>query len=175
MASVFDDIRKAAGNRDKSINWYRTKIRDLGNRISASKLLRGGKVRTRPRMNELQMFFYDPKFKRELPYYDRFPLVLPIESYRDGFLGINFHYLPQPLRIQLLERLDARNFEGDYSSLKRIKLIKPCIKRYLTSKFKSGFLRLDETDYLPAVLMPVAQFQKASESRIFADSRRRAR
>ena len=33
MASVFDDIRKAAGDRDKSINWYRTKIRDLGNRI----------------------------------------------------------------------------------------------------------------------------------------------
>ena len=62
MASVFDDIRKAAGDRDKSINWYRTKIRDLGNRISASKLLRGGKVRTRTRMNELQMFFYDPKF-----------------------------------------------------------------------------------------------------------------
>ena len=175
MASVFDDIRKAAGDRDKSINWYRTKIRDLGNRISASKLLRGGKVRTRPRMNELQMFFHYPKFKRELPYYDRFPLVLPIERYTDGFLGINFHYLPQPLRIQLLERLDARNFEGDYSSLKRIKLIKPCIKRYLTSKFKSGFLRLDETDYLPAVLMPVAQFQKASESRVFADSRRRAR
>ena len=78
MASVFDDIRKAAGDRDKSINWYRTKIRDLGNRISASKLLRGGKVRTRPRMNELQMFFYDPKFKRELPYYDRFPLLRDI-------------------------------------------------------------------------------------------------
>jgi hypothetical protein len=26
------------------------------------------------------MFFYDPKYKQVLPYYDRFPLVLPLET-----------------------------------------------------------------------------------------------
>ena len=50
------------------------------------------------------MFFYDPKFKKTLPYYDTFPLVLPLETYNDGFLGINMHYLPIPLRVNLLDQ-----------------------------------------------------------------------
>ena len=49
------------------------------------------------------MFFYDPKLK-PFPYYDRFPLVLPLERFQ-MVLGINFHYLPIPLRIRLLDRL----------------------------------------------------------------------
>ena len=53
----------------------------------------------------LNMFFYDPKMKKKLPYYDRFPLILPIEQYSDGFLGINFHYLSMPIRIRLLDRV----------------------------------------------------------------------
>ena len=32
----------------------------------------------------LNLFFYDPKFKKKLPYYDTFPLVLPLETYSDG-------------------------------------------------------------------------------------------
>ena len=45
------------------------------------------------------------KLKNKLPYYDRFPLTLPIEQYSDGFLGINLHYLSILMRIRLLDRL----------------------------------------------------------------------
>ena len=41
---------------------------------------------TDPFFGRLNMFFYDPKFKKTLPYYDSFPLVLPLENYPDGFL-----------------------------------------------------------------------------------------
>ena len=51
------------------------------------------------------MFIYDPKLKDKLPYYDTFPLVLPVEQYKDGFLGINLHYLSIPMRMRLLDRL----------------------------------------------------------------------
>lgn len=172
--SVFDDIRNLAGNREKSIAWYRGKIRGLGNRINSSRLIRTGKVTTRPVLNNLHMFFYDPKTKLKLPYYDRFPLAMPIERYSDGFLGINFHYLPIPLRMKLMELLDRNDFKGRYSALKRQKLIKPCLKRYLRQHYRSGFLRLNEDDYVPAALMPVQKFVKAKEGRIWADSRRRA-
>ena len=40
------------------------------------------------------MFVYDPKTKAKLPFYDTFPLVLPIDTFRGGFIGLNFHYLP---------------------------------------------------------------------------------
>ena len=43
-------------------------------------------------VGKLNMFIYRPKLFKKFPYYDIFPLVLPLEFYTDGFLGINFHY-----------------------------------------------------------------------------------
>ena len=172
MASVFDTIRQAAGDRDLSINWYKKKVADLSNRISAARLMRDNKLKKAPSFNKLHFFRYDPKLKATLPYYDTFPLVMPIQSAKGGFLGINFHYLPIPLRMKLLETLDKRGFRGDYSKLKNIREVKPTIKHYLKRQFVSGFLELEEDDYAPAIFMPVAQFRKASASQVWRDSRR---
>ena len=173
MASVFDTIRNAAGDRDLSINWYKKKVADLSNRISAARLMRDNKLKKAPTFNKLHFFRYDPKLKAILPYYDTFPLVMPIQSAAGGFLGINFHYLPIPLRMRLLETLDKRGFRGDYRKLKNIREVKPTIKHYLRRQFVSGFLELEEDDYAPAIFMPVAQFRKASASQVWRDSRRK--
>ena len=173
MASVFDTIRNAAGDRDLSINWYKKKVADLSNRISAARLMRNNKLKKAPSFNKLHFFRYDPKLKAILPYYDTFPLVMPIQSAPGGFLGINFHYLPIPLRMKLLETLDKRGFRGNYSKLKNIREVKPTIKHYLKRQFVSGFLELEEDDYAPAIFMPVAQFRKASASQVWRDSRRK--
>ena len=173
MASVFDTIRQAAGDRDLSINWYKKKVADLSNRISAARLMRDNKLKKAPTFNKLHFFRYDPKLKATLPYYDTFPLVMPIQSAKGGFLGINFHYLPIPLRMRLLETLDKRGFRGNYSKLKNIREVKPTIKHYLRRQFVSGFLELEEDDYAPAIFMPVAQFRKASASQVWRDSRRK--
>ena len=173
MASIFDTIRQAAGDRDLSINWYKKKVADLSNRISAARLMRDNKLKKAPTFNKLHFFRYDPKLKATLPYYDTFPLVMPIQSAKGGFLGINFHYLPIPLRMKLLETLDRRGFSGDYSKLKNIREVKPTIKHYLKRQFVSGFLELEEDDYAPAIFMPVAQFRKASASQVWRDSRRK--
>ena len=172
MASIFDTIRQAAGDRDLSINWYKKKVADLSNRISAARLMRSGKLKNAPTFNKLHFFRYDPKLKAVLPYYDTFPLVMPIQSAPGGFLGINFHYLPIPLRMRLLETLDKRGFRGDYRKLKNIREIKPTLKHYLKRQFVSGFLELEEDDYAPSIFMPVAQFRKAGASQVWRDSRR---
>ena len=173
MASVFDTIRNAAGDRDLSINWYKKKVADLSNRISAARLMRSGNLKQSPEFNKLYFFRYDPKLKAILPYYDTFPLVMPIQSAPGGFLGINFHYLPIPLRMRLLETLDKRGFRGDYRKLKNIREVKPTLKHYLKKQFVSGFLELEEDDYAPSIFMPVAQFRKASASQVWRDSRRK--
>lgn len=172
MADIFTDIRKQAGDATKSVAWYRKKIRELGTKVTARKLINQGTLRTRPSNGKLNMFFYDPKLKNILPYYDRFPLVLPLQSAPGGFLGINFHYLPIPLRVQLLEVIDKKGVDSDYSNLKRIRLIKPTIKHYLTNHLRSRFLRIDEEDFLIAALLPVQDFRKASSARVWTDSRR---
>ena len=104
QSKFIQSVVKAAKGRPRSTDWYREKIKEFG-KPGAMDLIRDGKRDNRPFYGRLNMFIYDPKFKKTLPYYDTFPLVLPLEKYSDGFLGINLHYLPIPLRIRLLDRL----------------------------------------------------------------------
>ena len=175
-------IAKATKGRPKSTEWFRDKIREFG-QPSAMQLIRDGKQNTRPFYGNLNMFFYDPKFKKTLPYYDRFPLVLPIERYSDGFLGINLHYLPIPLRIRLLDTLmdysTDTNFDsrtklkvlGRYKNLKKVGLLKPTIKRYLRGHVKSSFRKVEADEFVVATLLPVQRFSKANEKKVWSDSR----
>jgi hypothetical protein len=170
--SIFDIIRQARGDRDLSINWYKKKIADLSSRISATKLMRSGKMFKTPQLRGLNFFRYDPKLKGVLPYYDIFPLVLPIDSAPGGFLGINFHYLPIALRMKLFELLDNKRFKGSYRSLKNLKYVKPTLHHYLRNHLASGFLRLEEDEFAPAIFMPVQNFKKAGVGKVWSDSRR---
>ena len=145
-------------------------------------LIRDGKRNNRPFYGRLNMFFYDPKYKKTLPYYDTFPLVLPLERYDDGFLGINLHYLPMTLRIRLLDRLvdysnntkfdESTRLAVDYSKLKNLNLIKPTLKRYLAGRVKTQFRRIDADEFTVAALLPVQRFKKASASEVYSDSRK---
>ena len=56
-------------------------------------------------IGSMQMFFYDPKYKETLPYYDRFPLAIIVKPAKGGFLGMNLHYLPPILRAKFLDAL----------------------------------------------------------------------
>ncbi len=75
--------------------------------MSDSKVLSGNadQLVTKVMPGRLYMYAYDPKMKKELPYYDRFPLVFPFSKTQDGFIGLNMHYLPYPLRVGLLDKL----------------------------------------------------------------------
>ena len=133
QSKYIQSVLDAAKGRPKSTEWYKDKIKEFG-KPGAMDLIRDGKRDSRPFYGRLNMFIYDPKFKKTLPYYDTFPLVLPLEKYDDGFLGINLHYLPIPLRIRLLDRLvdfsnDTDFDEGtrlivEYRKVKNIKLVK---------------------------------------------------
>ena len=176
IQSVLD----AAKGRPKSTEWYKDKIKEFGT-PGAMDLIRDGKRANEPFFGRLNMFFYDPKYKKTLPYYDTFPLVLPLENYPDGFLGINLHYLPMNLRIRLLDRLvdysnnikfdESTRLVVDYSKLKNINLIKPTVKRYLAGRVKTQFRRIDADEFTVAALLPVARFKKASASQVYKDSR----
>ena len=58
--------------------WIRSKVKDLS---SKSALMRAQeRLRTNTIIGKMYFFYYDPKTKDSLPYYDRFPLVIPIEQ-----------------------------------------------------------------------------------------------
>ena len=179
-SKYIESVLKAAKGRPKSTQWFRDKIKEFGTPKSAD-LIRDGKRTSTPTFGLLNMFIYDPKLKDKLPYYDTFPLVLPIEEYNNGFLGINLHYLSMPIRIRLLDRLvdysnndkfdKSTKLRVDYSRLKKIDLIKPCLKRYLASNVRTKFRKVEADEFMVATLLPVQRFKKQSDSHVFAKSR----
>ncbi len=180
QSKFIQSVVDAAKGRPKSTQWYRDKIAEFG-KPGAMDLIRDGKRNNKPFFGRLNMFFYDPKLKKKLPYYDTFPLVLPLEPYSDGFLGINLHYLPMNLRLQLLDRLvdysnntkfdESTRLAVDYSKLKKLSIIKPTLKRYLAGRVKTQFRRIDADEFTVAALLPVQRFKKASAADVYKDSR----
>ena len=174
-------LKKEVGGWNLYTEWYRRKIVEFG-KPNRTKLIQDGKRRASPFFGKLNMFFYDPKLKQKLPYYDIFPLVLPLKRYSDGFLGINFHYLPIPLRVRLLDKLtdyssndkfdETTRLNVKYENVKRIKLIQPTLHKYLYSYTNSAFRRIDADEFVIATMLPVQQFKKESSAKVWSDSRR---
>ena len=182
MASVFDRIKVRAGDTDRSATWYRSQVNRIASGKTAGQLFREGKLQASPSVGRLNLFGYNPKLRAKLPYYDIFPLVLPLEPTKGGFMGMNFHYLPPLLRFRLLERMQARasdrrfdsntKFEVNYDDVKSIKIVKPTIKKYLYAYCQTGFIRINADDAAVAIYLPVQRFKKAPEATVYADSRK---
>ena len=139
-------------------------------------------------VGNMYYFSYEPKTAKYLPYYDRFPLVMPLELYNDGILGINFHYLHPIHRGILMDRIldhfeneddDRRvlnRFRFSYETLEsldsRYKYYRPAVKRYLFSRMKSRMLMLDEEEWKLALFLPVQRFVGAKPAEVWAESRK---
>jgi hypothetical protein len=130
------------------------------------------------------MFFYDPKHKETLPYYDRFPLIFMMEKYKDGFLGMNMHYLPPLLRARLMDRLYSISREDKIRDSKKLRLsyallnsaskfqyFKPTVKRYLTSQVRSRMLYIPEEQWDIALFLPTERFRKQKKNSVWRESR----
>ena len=180
IKNFIQQVQQSAKGRPKSTEWYRDKIKEFGT-PKALDLIRDGKQAKSPFGGRLNMFVYAPKFAKKLPYYDTFPLVLPLERYSDGFLGINLHYLPTTLRIGLLDRLvdfsNNENFDEttvlnlSYTAVKGIRAVKPTLHKYLSGYVRSRFRRIDADEFTIATLLPVQRFKKASANEVWKESR----
>ena len=167
--SILDPLRDKQGGIRKSVDWYRKNVADLSNRITAAALMRSGKLNGIPSKGRLNFFFYDPKYKQVLPLYDRFPLVLPLETIPGGFMGLNFHYIRPVQRVSLLNNLQrfatggmkpSTRIDATYDGIKGVSITKNMIKKYLYGHVRSSFLRVDFDEAALAVMLPVQQFKK---------------
>lgn len=193
-AAIFSEIL-AKGVRSGQIpartkesrQWYRDTARST-TAVTPSKLYRqsADAYVGRITVGRLYCFFYDAKTKDKLPYWDRFPMVFPFAEAEGGFLGINLHYLPPPLRAALMDELYslANNARYDESTKLRLsyealgqaskhKLFKPCIHRYLLNHVKSKFVMIDPVDWETAVFLPVESFTKARKTSVWKQSKQK--
>jgi hypothetical protein len=172
----------------KSRSWFDQQVNLLAKQgLTPNNVMRGDadSLVTKIQPGYLYMFAYDPKLKKELPYYDRFPLVFPYARTPDGFMGLNMHYLPYGLRIQLLDNLLIFRSNKRMDEMTRLKYswqvidgvtrfagAKPCIKQYLIGHVRTQFRKVDSEDWATAMLLPVERFVGASKQEVWADSRK---
>jgi hypothetical protein len=194
MATIFQNIlanaaRKGVVNQysKESIAWFRNSMRKTV--VSSTRLMREEKENivgswTNVGIGKMYFAYYDPKHKATLPFYDSFPLIIPIQKYPDGFLGLNLHYLPPTLRAKLLDSLyetinnasldENKRMMINYTILKNVskhRYFEPCVKRYLGTHFRSKFLKVPHQNWTPAVFLPVETFEKASRKEVWENSR----
>ena len=169
--SILDPLKDKQGGIRKSVDWYRKNVAELSNRVTAAALMRSGKLNGIPSKGRLNFFFYDPKYKQVLHLYDRFPLVLPLETIPGGFMGLNFHYIRPVQRVSLLNNLQtfatggmkaSTRIDATYDGIKNVRDTKNMIKKYLYGHVRSSFLRVDFDEAALAVMLPVQQFKKGS-------------
>jgi hypothetical protein len=193
MAKIFDDILVRGvkqgvipARTQDARDWFRNKARDArSNDRYPANIIKTSAKEDRVEPGHMYHFYYDPKNKQTLPYYDRFPLIFMVDSAPKGFYGINLHYLPPKLRAAMMDSLydvvsndrydDNTKLRMSYKILKgasKYRYFKPTFKHYLNEHVNSRFVKINSSEWDIALFLPTERFEKANKSRVFADSRK---
>lgn len=178
-------ISQKKGVRD-SYMWYTNQIKKLSlSTVQPMSIANSsiGEYRGGVRWGDMYLFMYDPKLKATLPFYDMFPLVLPFDILKNGFLGLNLHYLPPILREKLFNQLLRYTNDNSITESTRFRLswellsntvrfpeVKPCIKQYLGNHIRTSLLKINPTDWKMATMLPIETFMKADKRTVWNDS-----
>lgn len=174
MGMLFDKLNKemtAAGIRPRTPAakaWLGNRLYKLKLPANRSNILNDAtRVAPKAFIGKMYFFHYDPKYKETLPVWDKYPLVIPMDIYDNGFLGLNLHYLDPYSRLVLLDRLhdfinnnkydDTTKFRLSYDLLsksRRYRLIEPCIKRYLFEHIMSSLIYVEPDNWETAIFLP---------------------
>jgi hypothetical protein len=169
----------------EAYKWLLKKIAYIRNPASIPPAIKREQERhtNRPLLGKLYFFYYDPKTKDEMDYYDTFPLVLVLDKYSDGFLGLNLHYLPIKYRVAFLNKLlqyarydeddEVKKFKITYDILdaaRRLREFRPCLKRYLYSQMGSRILTVQPAEIDVAIYLPIQRFKKQKAQTVWKES-----
>ena len=187
--SYLDTLKKAINTNNiqskarAAGNWFRSIVGRARGKFSSetpSSILAKHEAAANQVLGKMYFFKYDPKWKKELPWYDTFPLVFPIKTYSNGFLGLNFHYLNPKERAVLMDQLKSfasnKRFDEStkllltYQTIKNMGRARPTIHRYIGSHVQSKFVLVNSDEWEVALFLPVERFKKASKKQVWAHS-----
>lgn len=191
MSYIFQQIAKRGvasgidlrGKTEAARAWYRATAGKIAN-VNAQRLVnepqRVVEQIDADSFGKLYMFFYDPKWKETLPFYDTFPLVFPIGPAAQGFLGLNMHYLAPMARAKLMDELYRTLSDQRYDANTKLKInykllnraarfsaFKPCVKHYLNDHVQSRFIAVEPQMWDAALMLPTERFKKKDKDHVW--------
>lgn len=187
------DFKIKLASAIESIKWFKKLVVELRGKksreltqqekLEKDDLLQNNKnTVNRLEVGKMYLFYYDPKGRDELPYYDTLPLVLITDLHKSGFNAINLHYLPVEHRMVLLSNLQQKAVYKDgklerlnisYGKLdvvQEFQLFRPCFKQYLYSRIRSKIKIIPTDDWGFAASLPLETFKKQTKQQIWKES-----
>jgi hypothetical protein len=156
--TIFEHIQEKTGGRSKSRDWYRQELAEktpkniiineqsdeIGDELERDKNI----TTTFPRLYNLMFYQYKAKWRRDLPFYDKYPLAFVLEKDSKSFFAVNLHYYSPEERMgiamSLLEDRVPRFTKGAH--------------KYLLSEVRSPYLILAQQEWQTMSLLPVEEF-----------------
>ena len=191
LSKVSDAIKTGTVGQEvrRSAQWFQDKIKGLKGGLrnqfsstNAAKFYREAETKVNPNLlkrraelGDLFCYYYNPKYRATLPYYDMFPMIMLLSAEKETFLGINFHYLRPKWRAVLLDRVSAKLGSGlpRWSKLRQIRQIAPTIKRYRFDHIMRRVIPIEENEQEIAIFLPTERFKKSAKAKVWADSERK--
>ena len=115
------------------------------------------KVVTDLTVGNLVMFRYNAKTARDLPFYDRSPLVLVVAEENEIFYGTNIHYYKPKERVGIVEYVREIQESGS-SDFRGFLFGSAGFHKYLKSYVRSLFLEVAAEEWGKASLLPAEEF-----------------
>lgn len=95
------------------------------------------------------IFEYDPKYRQFLRHWDKYPLVLVMNIYDDGFLGANLHYTTQKQRMIIAKKFLNRN----------VSIPSKLLHRYIFNRADNLFFKVPEEELVEFAALPIEEFR----------------
>jgi hypothetical protein len=157
----------------KSVAWFKRKVGESAKGFKKKAKLSPGKIYT---------FGYDAKFKDILPYWDKFPLIVVLDVYKDGFMGLNFHYVSPMDRMVFFKKMmkfatqhgevetmtDAAKFNVSWDAIRNVRHADKMIHKYLYGHVRTSLLEAPPNEWENVIFLPYQKFVGASAKSVWS-------
>ena len=147
---IADDIRKQAGNKYRSIDWWTNSLMNELRNQQKRDINEADTGFIKP--GDLVFFLYSAKYPQRYEYWDKHPLsyVLDISFAEGWFLGANLHYINPQYRGGVAQSF--LNKEGVVNAPKKT------LHKYLFSGVMTEFFKVPEKEWREVSLLPTEKF-----------------
>ena len=156
--TIFETIQEESDGKSQSRTWYRQALfqkspreiitdersDEIGDELERDKNI----STTFPRLFNLMFYEYKAKWRRDLPFYDKYPLAFVVETDDKSFFAVNLHYYSPEERLGIVSSLAED----------KIPKFRKGAHKYLLSEVRSPYLILAQQEWNTICLLPVEEF-----------------
>jgi len=156
--TIFEQIQEQTSGRSQTKEWYREQLfeRSPEDIITEERSDEIGDILERdqnrstsyPILFNLMFYKYKAKTRRDLPFYDKYPLAFVLEMDAKSFFAVNLHYYSPEERMGLVSSLAED----------KIPKFRKGAHKYLISEVRSPYLILAQQEWQTMCLLPVEEF-----------------